>query len=72
MVAIQNLWRLLEKKDVHGCADITDSDHILKDQFINGLKANPVWRTLQDNFEAMSTTSFHIAVADAVVLLCRQ
>lgn len=46
-VAMQNLWRLLEKRDVWGCADITTSEHILLDQFIIGLKAGLVRRALQ-------------------------
>lgn len=33
VVAMQNLWRCLEKKDLCGCADLTGSDHISRNQF---------------------------------------
>lgn len=64
-VAIQNLWRHLEKRDV-GCADITDSEHILRDQFITVLKASSVWRALQEKVKAQPTSSFDNAEVDVV------
>lgn len=34
VAALQNLWKHLEKKDVHGCADINASDKLPKDMFV--------------------------------------
>lgn len=58
--------RRCREKDVHRCADITDSDYILRDPFIAGLKADPVQRALQENVKAQPTTSFHNGVVDVV------
>lgn len=41
-VAMQNLWRLQEKRYMRDCINITDTDHIVKDQFIAGLKSGPI------------------------------
>lgn len=49
-----------------GCADITDLDHPLRDQFVVGLKAGPVRRTLQEQIREHPTISFHDVVIDAV------
>lgn len=47
MVALQSLWRCLEKRDVCGCVTITASDLLWRDQFVEGMKAGPVRRALQ-------------------------
>lgn len=64
---MQNLWRRLEKKDILDCANNADLDHILRDQFITALKADPVLRALQEKVRVQPTTSCHVAVVDAVV-----
>lgn len=61
-VAMQNLWRRLEKRNISSCASITDSDHILRDQIITSMKAGPVQRALQENVKVQPTISFHNAV----------
>lgn len=47
--------------DVRGCADITDSDHIIRDKFIAGMKADPVQRALQ--VKAQPGNSFYHVLA---------
>lgn len=64
MVALQNLWKHLEKKDVHSC--ITTLDKLLRDQFVVGMKAGPVKRALQERVKAQCTFSFNNIVVDAV------
>lgn len=65
---MQNLCGHLEKRDVGVSADISDSDHISRNQFIAGLKAGSVQRALQVKVKAQATTSFYNVVVDAVAL----
>lgn len=40
-------------------AAVTDSDHLLRDQFVVGLKAGPVRKALQKQIRAQPDISFH-------------
>lgn len=64
-VALQNIWKCLKKRDACDCANITDLDHLLRDQFIVGLKAGPVRRALQERIRAQPTISLHDVVVVA-------
>lgn len=48
-------------------SDITDSDHLLRDQFIVCLKAGFVQRALQEKINTEPTPSFYNAMVDEVV-----
>lgn len=69
---MQNHWMCLEKRDVSGCTNITDSDHILRDQLNNGLKAGPVLKALQGKVKAQLTTSFLIEAVDTTVAVTKR
>lgn len=66
-VALQNLWKWLEKRNACSCANITNSDHLLRNQFLLGLKASPVRRALQERIRVQPAISFHNVVVEAVV-----
>lgn len=51
-VALQNLWKHREKKDVSSCANITTSDYLPRDLFVVGMKAGSVRRALQERIKA--------------------
>lgn len=57
-VALQNLWKQQEQRDAHGCAIITNSKLLPRDQFMEGLESGPVRRALQKRIRAQPTISF--------------
>lgn len=64
---LQNLWKRLEKKDVHGCVDISASDKLLQDQFVVGIKATPVRSALQEWVKVQPSVTFNDIIVEEVV-----
>lgn len=65
-MALQHLWKQLEKQDACGCAEIADLGHILRGQFVVGMKAGPARRAMQERIRVQPDIFFNDIVRDVV------